>query len=130
MKTVAKVLFERDDGKLLVLTRSNHPHFGYDSDLPGGTYEPGEDTIMTAVREVEEEIGITIARGQLEKLYEGTKYSVHSTNYLLYCAKFPENSEIILSWEHSGYRWVSKDEMKKLCAAAVDTYMHMVGNCV
>ena len=43
MKKVAKLILVNEDGKYLLLYRSNHPHFPYDPDLPGGTLEKDEN---------------------------------------------------------------------------------------
>ena len=52
MAKVAKLLLIDPRGHLLLLERSNHPRFGNDPDLPGGTLEEGESLRETMVREV------------------------------------------------------------------------------
>ena len=42
MKKVAKLVIVDKDEKYLLMYRSNHPTFGNDPDLPGGTVEEGE----------------------------------------------------------------------------------------
>jgi 8-oxo-dGTP pyrophosphatase MutT (NUDIX family) len=54
MKQVAKLILRDQNDRYLLLYRSNHPTFGNDPDLPGGTLEVGEDPIRALIREAEE----------------------------------------------------------------------------
>lgn len=108
--------------------RSDHPVFGADADLPGGTLEEGESTLQTMLREVKEEIGVTIDTNQAEQLYAGTDYSIHGTHYALYAAVCDDRPEITMSWEHSNYEWLPVDNFIEKAKNANDTYMHMVGD--
>lgn len=57
MFTIDKVAWIRlEDGKILS-TRSRGRHLYY---LPGGKREPGEDDVETLVREIDEELSVTI----------------------------------------------------------------------
>lgn len=51
-------------GRLLVIRRATEPGRGRWS-VPGGRCEPGETAAETAVREVREETGLTVAAGRL-----------------------------------------------------------------
>ncbi len=51
-------------GRLLLIRRGREPGRGLWS-LPGGRCEPGETAAQTAVREVREETGLTVAAGAL-----------------------------------------------------------------
>lgn len=55
MKQVAKVVIIDSEDRYLIMTRSNHPTFLDDPDLPGGTIEEDEDPLEAAIREVVEE---------------------------------------------------------------------------
>lgn len=54
MKKVAKLVMIDPNDKYLLMYRSEHPTFGNDPDLPGGTLEDGESVLETMLREVEE----------------------------------------------------------------------------
>jgi 8-oxo-dGTP pyrophosphatase MutT (NUDIX family) len=125
MNKVAKLVIVDNQGKYLLMHRSEHPRFGTDPDLPGGTLEGSEEPIQTMLREVLEEAGVVIDRARVEMLYSGTNYSTHGTHYSLFFTKLDERPEITLSWEHSSYEWLSRDDFRKKARNAKDTYMHM-----
>lgn len=125
-KRVAKVLIVDSDDKYLLLERSAHPRFGNDPDLAGGTIEEGEQDIDAAVREVEEETGVVLDKDDMKLLYAGDSYSKHGTHYQLYELHVTRLPEIQLSWEHSGYEWISRTALVAACENAKDTYIQMV----
>lgn len=127
---VAKVLIIDDQGKYLMMTRANHPHFGNDPDLPGGTIEEGESPEIAAIREVEEEAGIVVLPADIELIYQGSEYSNHNTGYSLYLTRISKRPEVIISWEHAGYEWLSRDAFLSMSKNATDTYMRMVYDVV
>lgn len=58
---VSAVVFQDPDGRLLTVRKRGTKAFM----LPGGKPEPGEDACQAAVREVHEELGITLTRDDL-----------------------------------------------------------------
>lgn len=126
MKQVAKLVIIDGTGKYLLMQRSNHPIFGNDPDLPGGTLEEGELPLETMIREVFEEAAIVIDRGSVTEVYAGTHYSTHGTHYSLYVAKLQHTPEVVMSWEHSFYEWLDRELFLEKASQANDTYMHMV----
>ncbi len=128
MKQAAKLVIVDNNATYLLLYRSNHPVFGSDPDLPGGTLEEGESTLETMIREVEEEAGIRITPEETKEVYAGTEYAKDGTNYVLYVAKLTERPAITISWEHSSYVWVTRDELIHKAKTANDTFMHMVSD--
>lgn len=126
MKQVAKLVIIDDRGKYLLMQRSNHPTFGYDPDLPGGTLEEGELPLETMIREVFEEVAIVIDQDTVAEVYAGTDYSTHGTHYSLYITKLQHTPEVVMSWEHSLYEWLDRELFLEKASQANDTYMHMV----
>jgi len=124
VKKVAKIVLIDKDDNYLLLYRSNHPVFGNDPDLPGGTLEEGESTIETVIRETEEETGIVVKN--VEELYAGLDYSVHGTHKTLFVARVGERPEVRLSWEHESFAWLPREEFLLKAKGANDSYMHMV----
>jgi len=130
MKQVAKVLIIDNDGCHLLMTRSNHPTFLNDPDLPGGTIEEGEQVLEAALREVEEEAGILLYPTDVVHAYTGDSYSTHGTEHSLYIARVAQRPIVTMSWEHSSYAWVSQEEFLEQARTANDNYMHMVHDVI
>jgi 8-oxo-dGTP pyrophosphatase MutT (NUDIX family) len=126
MKQVAKLVIIDGRGKYLLMQRSDHPTFGNDPDLPGGTLEEGELPLGTMIREVFEEAGVKIDQGNVKEVYAGEDYSTHGTHYSLYVTELQTTPEIIMSWEHILYEWLDRDAFLEKANSANDTYMHMV----
>lgn len=126
MKQVAKLVVVDNQDKYLMMYRSNHPVFGPDPDLPGGTLEDGEEPLQTMLREVLEEASLVVEPTSVELVYAGTEYSVHGTHYSLFKANVNTRPNIIMSWEHSAYEWLEHADFLAKAKSAKDTYMHMV----
>lgn len=126
MKRVAKLIIIDHDNKHLLMYRSDHPTFGQDPDLPGGTIEEDESSIEAMIREVHEEAGIVLDEQTVTELYSGTDYSRHGTHYSLFIATTPLRPEVVMSWEHSAYEWLDREDFLLRAKNAKDTYMHMV----
>ncbi len=126
MKQVAKVVIIDGRDKYLLMQRSDHPVFGNDPDLPGGTLEEGELPLETMIREVFEEVAIVIDRANIQSVYAGTEYSTRGTHYSLYIVQFPNTPDVTMSWEHASYEWLEREAFLEKARNANDTYMHMV----
>ena len=111
-----------------MMYRSSHPYFGTDPDLPGGTLELGETDFESMQREVMEETGVSIEPAIATELYSGAEYSTHNSLYVLFEAKLETQPEIVMSWEHSSYEWLDRQEFIQKARSAKDTYMHMVAD--
>ncbi|WP_165966936.1 NUDIX domain-containing protein [Actinomadura sp. 7K507] len=60
------VLLQREDGRVLVLRRYNTGYRDGWLAPPAGRIEPGEDVLTAAIREAEEEVGVTLRREDAE----------------------------------------------------------------
>lgn len=98
-------------GKVLVLKRKNDLW-----EFPGGSVEWGEKPETTAVRELREETGLSMAKpefiGITSATYEKDGNEKHAV-YVIY--KGEVNSDfVILSGEHILHRWMLPHELKFL----------------
>ena len=130
MKKVAKLVIVDPDNKYLLMYRTDHPIFGQDPDLPGGTLEGDETLLQTMLREVYEEAGVVIDESNVREIYTGTDYSTHGTLYSLFISKLTARPTIVMSWEHSAHEWLDKQDFLKKSKSAKDSYMHMVYDSV
>lgn len=126
MKKVAKVIMVDPSGKYLLMHRSDHPTFGRDPDLPGGIVEEEESLLDGAVREITEETGVVVAVQDVKELYVGTEYSSHGTLRGLFMVQLNDRPDVVTSWEHTDYEWLSREEFLQKAMRANDSFMHMV----
>lgn len=115
---VAKVLVENEEGKFLVLQKSdNYDWKAGKWELPGGKIdeELEEDQSEAAKREVENESGLKIkslvdvVRVEVEEFKEN-KEVVNC--WILYSDSF--SGKVQLSEEHQDHRWVNAEEFKDM----------------
>ena len=108
------------DGKILLLKRSNL--VGTYRGLWGGVagyIEKLEEPYDTAIKEIQEEVGISL--DALELIWKGDpieisdNYAGRSYNWVVYPFLFHIKSKelVNLDWEHEEYRWVYPSEVKK-----------------
>lgn len=111
------LIFDKS-GKILLLKRSSSSSFASgDWQLPEGKLEIGEAPTDALIREVKEEVGVSVSNPEFIK----TQYSFNEkdgTTYvivrLVFKVNMPENYNISLSSEHSEYKFFSKEETKNL----------------
>ena len=121
-KVVAKALITNKNDQLLLLYRSNtHPNLPGQLDLPGGEVENGEHWEDAVVREIQEETAIMVPPATLKKLFE-KQYS--NVKHVLYITKINKiDPTIVLSWEHSDFKWYKKEILlKEFLSKNVDPY--------
>lgn len=103
------------DGRVLILKRSKKvgtfkEHWAAIS----GTVEDGETPTHAALREIEEETGLS--KGKLSHVKSGNAILVDSQEGSFRVFPFlfrTETENINLNWEHSEYAWISKNELGK-----------------
>ena len=64
-KLVVAGLILGEDGKILITQRRADQALGLQWEFPGGKVEPGEAPVAALVRELQEEIGVTVAVGRI-----------------------------------------------------------------
>lgn len=99
--------------KVLLVKRAKTESIGSDTwELPGGKVDFGEELEDALVRELKEEIGISVNIGEL--LYTSTlilSNSVHILKLTYLC--FTKRYDVELSHEHSAYLWIRNKELGK-----------------
>ena len=123
MKTVAKALVRDKAGNILLLRRSDtHPNFPKHVDFPGGEVELNESCIDAVRREIIEETGLDVPLEDIE-LVHLKKLSDDLTHVICSIQLQDEKPEITLSWEHSGFEWMTLDQVASVnLPVGVDVY--------
>ena len=95
-------------------------------DFPKGIVEPGEEPLAAAVREVEEETGITDLNFRWGKAYRETKPYNHGRKVARYYIAETSSTRVRLPVnpllgrpEHSEYRWVTLEDANSLLTPRV-----------
>lgn len=122
---VAKLVITDSNDTYLVMYRNNHPYFGNEIDLPGGTVEEGETPLEAMIREVQEEAGVAIDQAKAKHVITSADYSDHGAEYSLFSVQLAERPEVTISWEHAHYAWLSRDEFLAEAKQSMDRYMNM-----
>lgn len=123
-----KALIRNDQGNILLLLADvsgfEHNAEAY-WDLPGGRIEEGDDESSTLKRELREETGITSDfddETYLHSVISGHQIPVKGTDRLaglilrIWQVKIPDGSQIILSDEHTEYRWATPQDAAGMLA--------------
>ncbi|WP_374348336.1 NUDIX hydrolase [Chitinimonas sp.] len=76
--------------------------------LPGGALEPGETIHQAVARECGEELGCEVEIGPLTGVYY---HSAVGSQAFIFRAYLADSSRIVLSDEHSAWRYVPLDEL-------------------
>jgi ADP-ribose pyrophosphatase YjhB (NUDIX family)/predicted nucleotidyltransferase len=106
-----------NNGKFLLLKRSEKESYTGMWEFPAGKVNDDENSLDAIIRETFEETGIKLKKGKIKKVGEtwrprkGNKgYDAIKTTMFTY---YHNDTDIKLSEEHSSYKWFDLDEIKK-----------------
>lgn len=98
-------------GTILLLRRDpNDRDRPGEYDLPGGGIDQGESLVTGLVREIKEEVGLSIAEEQLAEIPLPNTVAYHSSkerHAFIMTIEAGASPEIILSVEHTEYAWTA-----------------------
>ena len=104
-----KIIILNDHGKLLAIRRSHTDPDAFAWDLPGGLIEKGEDLKVSILREVEEEVAVRVSDLTVLDVFSASSKNNPYFICVGYVAKAAD-TDVVLSWEHDQFEWVSKEE--------------------
>lgn len=115
IKVVAAII--QKDNKIIIAKRMANKSMGGFWEFPGGKIEPGETPEESIVRELQEEMNISI---KVEKYVGESIYDYGNIVICLlgYLASI-KNGDIILK-EHDEYKWLTLEEISKFKLAPAD----------
>ena len=106
------VMCETSDGRLLIVKANYKNHWS----LPGGVIDPGESPLQAAVRETEEEVGITLDPSKLEFVLVADRISKAAQTYQFIFKTTIGDDDIasikLQESEIDEHLFVTKDEVK------------------
>jgi len=107
------------DRKILIIQRSADDEIGANIwECPGGKVDFGEDLIAALLREIKEEVGLTIT---VDKLLYAVTFKTHEHRQvviLTYLCTACDNI-VTLSYEHKNYLWSDKNQMMTLLSKPI-----------
>ena len=109
-----KILLKNLEGQYLMICRSalKYPEVGARWEIPGGRIDKGSSLLDNLKREVLEETGLEIiGNPQLITAQDIMNHDKHVVR-LTYIGE--ANGEVKLSDEHSDFKWLTLEEIKKL----------------
>jgi 8-oxo-dGTP diphosphatase len=101
-------IISNTEGKILMLKRT-YGNKGWS--LPGGGVDPGETIHQALLRECREELGVELSEYVLTGFYY---HSNLNAQVGIFRCSIPTDQKIILSTEHSEYRWAELDELSEV----------------
>jgi 8-oxo-dGTP pyrophosphatase MutT (NUDIX family) len=104
----AHAVITDNEGKILQLKST---YEGQRWGIPGGALDPGETIHEALIRECQEELGVDINILYMSGVYYHKAYNAQAC---LFRCEIPEDSKIILSSEHSEYRYFLVDELSAI----------------
>lgn len=121
-------IFNKDFSKMLLLKRNNEKRLKYGRDWGnvGGRVELGERIIDSCIREIKEEIDLSISEDKLKliKIKETPDYynEVHALHFF-YAMIIDKNKKLTLNDESDGYEWFN---VKDLPDKTLDSKEHLL----
>lgn len=111
------IYLNEDNLDFLLLKRAENEVYAGVWQMVTGSVEPGEKGFQTALREVKEETGLSPTEfyvvPHMNSFYSPAKDHVCMVPVFAVVVK---NKNVKLSEEHSEYRWVDKEDAKRLLA--------------
>lgn len=111
MKTIEVVAAVIRDGDRILATERGYGEFKGGWEFPGGKMELGETPEAAIVREIEEELRVTIRPAGMIETVEYDYPSFHLTMHVFMAELV--SGELTLT-EHLAMRWLSKDELRSV----------------
>jgi 8-oxo-dGTP diphosphatase len=111
---LAGCILQDDQGRILLLHRNTTKRTQWE--IPGGKIDEGEDAQATAVREIEEELGVavTITRHLGDRSFTEDDYTME---YTWFGAKITDGVPKVMEPQtHDECRYFSLDDMQKLAS--------------
>lgn len=108
MKTIEVVAAVLHDGNRILATQRGYGDFKDGWEFPGGKMESGETAEQAVVRELKEELTVTIVP---EKMFMTVEYDYPKFHLTMHCFLAHVEAGEINLLEHEAMKWLSKDDI-------------------
>lgn len=97
--------------RILLLLRSEEVTEGGTWGIPGGAIDGRETALNSAIRELEEECGLSLDKYDVidKTIYQDDEDGFKYTTFIIKVTDEFESKPIKLDWENDDYRWVDQD---------------------
>ncbi|NCD19305.1 MAG: (deoxy)nucleoside triphosphate pyrophosphohydrolase [Actinobacteria bacterium] len=107
--------------RLLAARRSSPPELAGQWELPGGKVEPGEDPPAALVRELREELGVTVRLGEIVPAPDGGDWPIlHGLTMRVWLCALDDGGAARPLQDHDQLAWVELDDAESLPWLAPD----------
>ncbi|GAB4364948.1 MAG: (deoxy)nucleoside triphosphate pyrophosphohydrolase [Calditrichia bacterium] len=114
---VLAAIIQDEEGRVLIARRRDHISQGSKWEFPGGKLRPGETPEDCLIREIEEELGITII---ILSIFAAVNHAYPDKNILLLAYKAKYVSGEIRLTDHQAARWIEPQKMSELDFSEAD----------
>lgn len=116
--SVSAVVLNRSDGAVVTVRKAGTDRFM----LPGGKWESGESPLECAVREVDEELGVTLAADALVPLGRFATATANEPGFVLVSEVFAASvdGDPVPRAEIAEARWVTADDLSAIARLPED----------
>ncbi|WP_019154264.1 NUDIX hydrolase [Robertmurraya massiliosenegalensis] len=109
------------EGRVLIVQRTKEDKIGGGTwECVGGKIEFGEELESALLREIKEEVGLSVT---VEKLLYATTFKTDPTRQVVILTYLcsSDSSNAILSKEHSSFKWATKEQLRLLLSPEIIT---------
>ncbi|WP_294904529.1 NUDIX hydrolase [Tatumella sp. UBA2305] len=115
IRIAAAVITDKQQ-RMLLVRKKNTRYFMQ----PGGKIEPQESAQIAVIRELQEELGVSLEASQLKPMGEFTDIAANEPGYIVQATLFRHEqplSEVAAAAEIEEVRWVSREEASTVLLA-------------
>ena len=97
--------------RIFLLLRSEEVTEGGTWGIPGGAIDAGESALNSAIRELEEETGLSLDKYDVidKTIYKDDEDGFKYTTFIIKVSESFESKPVRLDWENDDYRWVDQN---------------------
>jgi len=118
IRVAAALIFDKQ-GNFLIAERA-HGKLAGKWEFPGGKIEAGETEEQAVAREIQEELGISVAPKKIVGVFSHTYAEQEVELALVRCSPFDDSQKIISDGSHAAHAWVQFSDCENYDFAPLD----------